>query len=311
MADRPRQVVDVVEGRDIPLPLPGQDRLAARLIRPRPQARVMQPHDRLQVVGGVQRLLQGPGRNPRKRLAVGRLGAVVLDEGVGLAVGRRPLGLVGVEGALTPDEGGLGGQGHQLRRGRPPVVEHALGVPGVAHQAAQAPPAVDPDLLAIDRDQGDVAPRPVHRLQHGRPRQDPLHHPQARRLAGRTNRRQARSLQEGPARLEHLRLHLLAVVERHQAPLHRLAPPGLEDPHPASAVTAKARHLARHIVLHRPVHRLGVRPAGPEGCQAHLPGHEGHVPVRGVRRQGVRVAPDAEGVGHPLDGQVQVLASRL
>ncbi len=114
MADGPRKIVHEVEGGHVPLPLPRQDRPAGTLVGRRAQRGVVQAQNRLDVVRGIERLLQRPGRNPGKGLPLGRNLAVIFDIGMVIRVSRGPLVSVCLERALGPYERRAGRQGHQL-----------------------------------------------------------------------------------------------------------------------------------------------------------------------------------------------------
>ena len=63
VTDGAAQVVDEMERGVVALHLPGDDGLAGGLVRPRTEAGVIDAHHGLNVVGGVQRLLQGSSRH--------------------------------------------------------------------------------------------------------------------------------------------------------------------------------------------------------------------------------------------------------
>ena len=114
VTDAARQVVDEVEGGVIALHLAGDNGLSACLVRPGSQAGVIHAKHGLDVVRGVQGLLQGSRRHTGKRLTLRGLRAVILDKRMALRVCSSPLVDVGLECALPADERGLGSHRHQF-----------------------------------------------------------------------------------------------------------------------------------------------------------------------------------------------------
>ena len=167
VANPPAQIIEEVEGRYVGLPLQCAYRLSAPSIRDIIDGCLMEPHDRLHVVGGVECFLQGPGRDAGEGLALGRFLAAIGHEGPILGVGGFPLaGIRAGKRRLRADVGRLGCHADEFGGVGAPVVEHPLGVLGVTDEGAKMALAVDVDLFAIDRDDRDVAPRPLGRLQH-------------------------------------------------------------------------------------------------------------------------------------------------
>ncbi len=303
MTDGARQVVDEVEGRDVALPLPRQDRPARGLVRGRPQRSVEQAQDRLDVVRGVQRLLQRPRGNPAELLPHRRRRPVELDVGVVLHIGRGPLVGVGLERAPRADERRPRRQGHQLGRGGAPVVEHPLRVLGVAHQRAQVPPSLQIHLVAIDRHDRDVLARPKGRLQHLRARQQVLLDLERHRFPRPPDHADAGGVEHRLVGAEHLLAHRLAVRQGQDQPLDRPPRPVFRR---HDAVVVEPRRRQARVAQRIPVHLVGALVASLEPLAVHGIDHEGQAPVAAVRCGRIGIGEDRERIGHPLDDDVLV-----
>ncbi len=305
MPDRPAQIVDVMEGGDVPFPLPRHDRRSRDLVGPRAQRGVVHADDRLDVVAGAQRLRHGAGRRTGEPLPLRRLGPVIFDIGVGLGIGRRPLGGVGFERPLAADERGLRRQRHQFRRGGAPIVEHPLRVLGVPHQAAQPPPAIHMQLIPIDRHDRNELAGPVHGLQHLGAGHDQLLDFVRRHAPRPPHDADAQGVEHGLLVAIDLLVHHLAIGQGEDRAVDRLAAPMLRHHHPVAIQPGCGE---AQIAVRGPVHRLGALPPRLERRLGQGVDHEGGVPVRAVRRRGIGVAIDREWIGHPLDHQVLVEA---
>ena len=296
------QVVNEVEGRGVRLFLTGHDRPAGSLIRPRADTGIVNADNRLHVVGSVQRLLDRPGRDTRERLTLRGLWAVVLDKGVGRGVRRRPLVRVGLKRALTPDEGRLGGERHQLGRGRAPGVVHHLTVPGVADQRPEVAAAVQHDFLAIHGDNRDELARPLVLFQHLSAGQDVLRDLVAQNLARLTNGDHAVRQIVFLIGLVRRLLDHLAGVQQQDRLAHRLAGPVLGH---QNAVVFRP---AVRIAVRREVNRRGLRIAALELFLGDQLGYERDVPVRRIRRHGVGVAVHPQRIRDALENNVLIPA---
>ena len=303
MSQRPVEVVDIVEGRDVALALPHQDRLARRLVRSRAQAGVIEAHDRLHVLAGAGGFGDRARRRPGETLALRGFRPVILDIGVALRVGGRPLGAVGLEGALAADERRLGRQGHQLGRRRTPVVEHPLRVLGVPHQAAQPPAPIDMQFVAIDRHDRNVPPRPIDRLQHLRAGHDPLGDLVARHRSRTTDDAHAQGVEHRLLRAIDRLIDHLTVGQRQDRSRHRLPAPVLGHQYLLAVEPGVAQ---RGIGVRRPVDGFSPLPARGKGGLGQGVDHERLVPVGAVGRCPVGIAIDRKRVRHPFDRQILV-----
>ncbi|MNV92245.1 hypothetical protein D3C71_1868190 [compost metagenome] len=116
MSDRPRQVVDEVERRNIPFPLACHDGLAARLIGSCTERGIIDAHDSLHVVGLCERLRYGAhSLTTIERLSLRHL-SVVLKKGVALRVSGRPARCVAIERTLATNPRGARGKRYKLGR---------------------------------------------------------------------------------------------------------------------------------------------------------------------------------------------------
>ena len=302
MANGPREVVDEVEGGVVRLHLPGDDGLAARLVRPRAEAGVIHADHGLDVVRGVQGLLKRTGRHTRERLALRGFRPVKLNERMALNVRRRPLGRVGLERTLAPDERGLGGQRDQFGRGGPPVVEHPLGVLRPTDQAAEVPLALEVHLGPIDRDDRDIPPGPVHRVEDFGPAHDVLADPMAVHVP--------RALD---AHADQVKRRLVGLVVLHRdhgsvrqqedGPLDLLPDPVFRD---LDEVAVHPRRPNALPGLAFPVDLLGARIGLLERRLRHLVGDVAVGPVGAVGARAVAVWIHRQRVRDPLDHDVLV-----
>ena len=178
------KVVDEVVRRNIPLHLAGVDGLATRLIGPRAERGVIHADNGLHIVSSGHGFGHSPnGRTAIKRLALRHLLALG-EHQVGMAASVRCFPVrVGVKRTFFTNERNTRRKGNHLCRLGAPVVEHPLGIHGVVDKAAEIPLALDVDFLAIDRNDGDVLPRPFILFQNLRARHDALRNLVALRLA--------------------------------------------------------------------------------------------------------------------------------